>query len=141
NLSTGVEGLTRDLDRILLSMRHQSVKLPGQKLSSFFHLGFDGHLRHIHSFPTRRSSDLYQNPVRAGLVRCAEDWPYAGEVVRIEGTRTARLSASRLERSSCSKCAEDSAHYSRLSPAGSRLVASAVSADFGRAPKSPSLCA
>ena len=39
------------------------------------------------------------------------------------------------------KRAEDSAHYSRLSPAGPGLVASAVSAEFGRAPKSRSLCA
>jgi hypothetical protein len=25
-----------------------------------------------------------ENPVRAGLVSCAEDWPYQGEIVRID---------------------------------------------------------
>ena len=26
---------------------------------------------------------VYKNPVRAGLVKQAEDWPYSGEVVQI----------------------------------------------------------
>jgi len=43
-LSTWVKGLKRELDRVLLSMGHQPVKLPGQKLSSFWQPGFDDHL-------------------------------------------------------------------------------------------------
>jgi len=85
-LSTWVKGLKRELDRILLSMGHQSVKLPGQKLSSFWQPGFNDHLLRSDESYAAKWDYVFQNPVRAGLVRCAEEWPYAGEITRIDRT-------------------------------------------------------
>lgn len=44
---------------------------------------FDHLLRHRESY-TEKWHYVRQNPVRAGLVSKAEDWPYQGEVVRLE---------------------------------------------------------
>jgi len=81
-----VKGLKRELDRVLLSMGSQRVQLAGQKLSSFWQPGFNDHvLRNDESY-AQKWEYVFQNPVRGGLVARAEDWPYAGEIVRIDRT-------------------------------------------------------
>jgi putative transposase len=45
---------------------------------------FDHVLRSGESY-SRKWNYVCENPVRAGLVRQAQDWPYAGEIVLIQG--------------------------------------------------------
>jgi len=81
-----VKGLKRELDRVLLSTGSQRVQLAGQKLSSFWQPGFNDHvLRNDESY-AQKWEYVFQNPVRGGLVARAEDWPYAGEIIRIDRT-------------------------------------------------------
>ncbi len=44
---------------------------------------FDHLLRNVESY-ARKWEYVRQNPVRAGLVESAEDWPYQGEIVYID---------------------------------------------------------
>jgi len=44
---------------------------------------FDHLLRNDESY-AQKWEYVRQNPVRAGLVKFTEDWPYQGEVVRID---------------------------------------------------------
>jgi len=73
-LATWVKGLKRG---ILLG-------LPAKSEGSFWQPGFFDHvLRNDESY-AQKWEYVQQNPVRAGLVRSAEDWPYQGEIVRID---------------------------------------------------------
>jgi REP element-mobilizing transposase RayT len=85
-LGAWVKGLKRELDRVLLSTGHQPVQLKGQKLSSFWQPGFNDHLLRSDESYTQKWEYVFQNPVRGRLVARAEDWPYAGEIVRIDRT-------------------------------------------------------
>ena len=44
---------------------------------------FDHLIRHSESY-AEKWEYVYQNPVRAGLIEDAEEWPWQGEIVRIE---------------------------------------------------------
>lgn len=83
-LGAWVKGLKRELDRALLSTGHQPVQLTGQKLSSFWQPGFNDHLLRSDESYIQKWEYVFQNPARGGLVARAEDWPYAGEIVRID---------------------------------------------------------
>ena len=49
--------------------------------------GFFDHLvRHGESY-TEKLDYVYQNPVRADLVRKADDWPWKGEIARLESSQ------------------------------------------------------
>jgi REP element-mobilizing transposase RayT len=85
-LSEWIKGLKRELDRVLLSTRHKPLNLPGQKLTSFWQPGFDDHLLRNDESYAAKWNYVFQNPVRARLISCAEDWPYAGEIMRIDRT-------------------------------------------------------
>jgi putative transposase len=85
-LGAWVKGLKHELDRVLLSTGHKPVRLTGQKLSSFWQPGFNDHLLRTDESYTQKCEYVFQNPVRGGLVARAEDWPYAGEIVRIDRT-------------------------------------------------------
>jgi putative transposase len=85
-LSTWIKGLKRELDRILLFAGHQSVQLTGQKLCSFWQPGFNDHLLRSDESYAAKWDYVFQNPVRGGLVARAEDWPYSGEIIRIDRT-------------------------------------------------------
>jgi Transposase IS200 like. len=85
-LRAWVRGLKRELDRVLLSTGHQPVQLTGQKLASFWQPGFNDHVLRSDESYTQKWEYVFQNPVRAGLVARAEDWPYAGEIIRIDRT-------------------------------------------------------
>jgi len=52
--------------------------------TSFWQPGFFDHLLRSDESYAQKWEYVRQNPVRAGLVQFAEDWPYQGEVVRID---------------------------------------------------------
>jgi len=85
-LSAWIKGLKRDLDCVLLSVGCEPVKRPGQKLSSFWQPGFHDHLLRSDESYAAKWDCVFQNPVRAGLVTRAEEWPYACEIMRIDRT-------------------------------------------------------
>jgi len=85
-LGTWIKGLKRELDHVLLSIEYRPVHVAGQKLSSFWQPGFNDHLLRSDESYAEKWEYVFQNPVRAGLVARAEDWPYAGEIVRIDRT-------------------------------------------------------
>ena len=85
-LSTWTKGLKRELDRVLLSIGSEPATRAGQKLCSFWQPGFNDHLLRSDESYAAKWEYVFQNPVRARLVRCAEEWPYAGEITRIDRT-------------------------------------------------------
>jgi putative transposase len=85
-LSEWIKGLKRELDRVLHSTGGKPLNLPGQKLTSFWQPGFDDHLLRNDESYAAKWNYVFQNPVRAGLISRAEDWPYAGEIMRIDRT-------------------------------------------------------
>lgn len=83
-LGNWIKGLKRHLDGALAREGRQPVRIAGQKLRSFWQPGsFDHLLRSDESYAAKWHY-VRQNPVRVGLVACADDWPYAGEIVRID---------------------------------------------------------
>jgi putative transposase len=52
--------------------------------TSFWQPGFFDHLLRSDESYAQKWEYVRQNPVRAGLVKFAEDWPYQGEIVRID---------------------------------------------------------
>jgi REP element-mobilizing transposase RayT len=85
-LGEWIKGLKRKLDRILHSMGREPVKLPGQRLASFWQPGFQDHLLRSNESYVAKWEYVFRNPVRAGLVARADEWPYAGEIMRIDRT-------------------------------------------------------
>ncbi|HEV2804719.1 MAG TPA: transposase [Chthoniobacterales bacterium] len=85
-LSEWIKGLKRHLDRALLAAGADRVRVAGQRFSSFWQPGFHDHLLRSDESYADKWDYVFQNPVRAGLVVRAEDWPFAGEIVRIDRT-------------------------------------------------------
>jgi len=85
-LSAWDKGLKRELDRVLLSIGCEPATRPGQKLSSFWQPGFHDRLLRSNEGYAAKWDHVFQNPMRAGLVSDAEQWPYAGEIMRIDLT-------------------------------------------------------
>jgi REP element-mobilizing transposase RayT len=85
-LSAWIKGLKRHLDSALTASGSERVRVTGQKLASFWQPGFHDHLLRSDESYAAKWEYVFQNPVRAGLVRGAEDWPYSGEIVRIDRT-------------------------------------------------------
>ena len=83
-LSQWTKGLKRHLDKTLVQQGHTPTRVPNSKLQSFWQPGFFDHL--LRSDESYREKWIYvsENPVRAGLVSRAQDWPYQGEIVRID---------------------------------------------------------
>jgi putative transposase len=93
-LGQWVKGLKRHLDEVLIRMGNTPQRVPialsagdsghYSKLKSFWQPGFFDHvLRHDESY-SEKWLYVCMNPVRAGLVERHEDWPYQGEIVRID---------------------------------------------------------
>ena len=84
SLGNWIRGLKRNLDAALAREGQKPARIAGQKLSSFWQPGsFDHLLRSDESYAAKWDY-VRQNPVRAVLVANADDWPYAGEIVRID---------------------------------------------------------
>ena len=73
-LATWVRGLKRAILKIF----------PSEFRTSFWQPGFFDHLLRSDESYAQKWEYVRQNPVRAGLVKFAEDWPYQGEIVRID---------------------------------------------------------
>ncbi len=83
-LSDWIKGLKRELDRVLHASGRKPLRRSAQKLCSFWQPGFHDHLLRRGESYAAKWDYVSQNPVRAGLVNRADDWPYAGEIVRID---------------------------------------------------------
>jgi REP element-mobilizing transposase RayT len=75
NLGTWGRGLKRALSQEMTGPHHQ-----GERWQPGF---FDHLLRHSESYEEKWEY-VRQNPVRAGLVERAENWPYQGEIALLE---------------------------------------------------------
>jgi len=73
-LGTWVKGLKRAI----------LEAFPGQSKASFWQPGFFDHLLRNDESYAQKWEYVRQNPVRAGLVKFAEDWPHQGEIVYID---------------------------------------------------------
>jgi putative transposase len=73
-LATWVKGLKRAI----------SKGLPAKSQASFWQPGFFDHLLRSDESYAQKWEYVRQNPVRAGLIQFADDWPYQGEVVQID---------------------------------------------------------
>ncbi len=73
-LGEWVKGLKRAISTALNANQHQIVWQPGF---------FDHILRNDESY-SQKWEYVYENPVRAGQVQFADQWPYQGEIVLID---------------------------------------------------------
>lgn len=81
-LGIWVRGLKRCISRELRRMRTSAPQEQAEK--GVWQEGlFDHIIRHSESY-REKWEYVWQNPVRAGLVRNAEEWPYQGEIVAID---------------------------------------------------------
>jgi putative transposase len=77
-------GLKQCLGKALAGLGHKPAAIPGSRLKSFWQPGFFDHLlRHNESY-AEKWNYVWYNPVRAGLVVKPEDWPYQGEIHKID---------------------------------------------------------
>jgi len=83
-LSQWMKGLKRHLDKVLVKQGHTPPQVPNTKLQSFWQPGFFDHV--LRSDESYQEKWIYvsENPIHAGLVERVEDWPYQGEIVRID---------------------------------------------------------
>jgi putative transposase len=64
--------------------RTMSEAFPKEHRRFLWQPGFFDHLLRSDESYAQRWDYVRENPVRAGLVEVAEDWPYQGEIVRID---------------------------------------------------------
>jgi putative transposase len=64
--------------------RTMSKAFPEEQPTSLWQPGFFDHLLRNDESYAQKWEYVRENPVRAGLVKFAEDWPYQGEIVRID---------------------------------------------------------
>jgi REP element-mobilizing transposase RayT len=73
-LASWVKGLKRTMSRAF----------PKEQPRSLWQPGFFDHLLCNDESYAQKWDYVRENPVRAGLVKVAEDWPYQGEIVHID---------------------------------------------------------
>jgi putative transposase len=81
-LSSWVGGLKRTISAALLK-EAQATRLPLQG-RSFWQPGFFDHILRCDESYAEKWNYVRDNPVRAGLVGTADEWPYQGEIVVID---------------------------------------------------------
>jgi REP element-mobilizing transposase RayT len=62
----------------------RAIRISTKSQTPFWQPGFFDHLLRSDESYGQKWEYVRQNPVRAGLVKFAEDWPYQGEIVRID---------------------------------------------------------
>ena len=77
-------GLKQCLGKALTALGHQPTTIPNMKLKSFWQPGFFDHLLRRDESYLQKWDYVWRNPVRANLVANPEDWPYQGEIHRID---------------------------------------------------------
>lgn len=79
----GSDSRLKDFIRLLKQALTKELKRLGE-IGDIWQPGFfDRLLRHSESY-FEKWNYVRENPVRADLVKCSEDWPWQGEVIRIE---------------------------------------------------------
>jgi len=81
-LSSWIGGLKRAMSVALLK-EAQATRLPLQS-RSLWQPGFFDHILRSDESYAEKWNYVRDNPVRAGLVQSADDWPYQGEIVVID---------------------------------------------------------
>ena len=81
-LSSWIGGLKRTISAAL-SKEAQATRLPLQG-RSFWQSGFFDHILRSDESYAGKWNYVRNNPVRAGLVATADQWPYQGEIVMID---------------------------------------------------------
>jgi putative transposase len=84
SLGEWIKGLKKCLGSALRSSGIKATSRAGQQLRSFWQPGFHDHLLRSDESYDEKWNYVRENPVRAGLVARADDWPYAGEIVYID---------------------------------------------------------
>jgi putative transposase len=84
SLGEWIKGLKKHLGTALRSAGIRITSLTGQQLRSFWQPGFHDHLLRSGESYAEKWNYVRHNPMRAGLVVHANDWPYAGEIVSID---------------------------------------------------------
>jgi putative transposase len=74
---------TTAVEAAMLAAIPQATRLPPQK-RSVWQPGFFDHVLHTDESYAQKWNYVRENPVRAGLVVRWEEWPYQGEIVRID---------------------------------------------------------
>ena len=83
-LSDWIKGVKRHLDAAIIAAGHPRLAAPARKPVSFWQPGFHDHLlRHSESY-AEKWNYVRENPVRAGLVKAADEWSFAGEIALID---------------------------------------------------------
>jgi len=68
----------------MLKQRLGKIGSSSPIVGQFWQEGFFDHVLRSDENYAKKSEYVRQNPVRAGLVECAEDWPYQGEIIYID---------------------------------------------------------
>ena len=83
-LSGWIKGLKRHLDTAIAAAGPARPSFRHQKLSSYWQPGFHDHLLRSSESYSEKWNYVRENSVRAGIVKTADEWPYAGEIVLID---------------------------------------------------------
>ena len=83
-LGVWMRGLKRRLAESCAEAGEPKFGYPTQQLKSWWQPGFFDHLLRNEESYAQKWEYVRENPVRAGLVNDAKDWPYAGEIVIID---------------------------------------------------------
>jgi REP element-mobilizing transposase RayT len=79
--------LKRHLEKHVESARHRNPASPGGRRlqkNTLWQRGFFDHVLRSDESYAQKWNYVRENPARAGFVANADDWPYAGEIVRID---------------------------------------------------------
>lgn len=79
-LGRWVGGFKQRLGKVLITQGHLPLEKPGIRLRSFWQPGFFDHLLRRDESYAVKWDYVWRNPVRAGLVKRSEDWPWQGEI-------------------------------------------------------------
>ncbi len=80
----GANGRLSEFVRLLKQDISKALKMLSGPQSHYWQPGFFDHLLRQADSYRQKWEYVAQNPVRAGLVASVEDWPYQGEIARLE---------------------------------------------------------
>jgi REP element-mobilizing transposase RayT len=84
NLGIWVRGLKRVVAAAVTGGRKELRRSGGGDSGNIWQRGFFDHLLRNSESYAQKWNYVRDNPVRAGLANKADDWPFAGEIVRID---------------------------------------------------------
>jgi len=78
------KGLKDKLGKQLAKLGYSPQNMPNCKLKSFWQPGFFDHILRSSESYRQKAQYVLDNPVRAGLVKKPEEWPFRGEIVALD---------------------------------------------------------